>query len=108
MPKTQSRLSTDDFLIPVTVVIPAGGNATPTNDVVKFAFVRASTPPPPPPALATFHVGFWINAGQQLYAGITVGPQGSITLSTGTYNAWLWIIDTPTEPVALVDTLTIV
>ncbi len=104
MPKTMSRLSTDDILIPVQVLIPEGGNATPTTDVVKFAFAPIGTPAP---ATTEFHPGFWLNTGSRLYAGITVGPHGTVSPGVGKWTVWVWIVDTPTEPVTPVDTLTI-
>lgn len=107
MPKTMSRLSTDDFIIPVQVLIVEGVSSDPTEDAVLFCFVPRSQAAPP--SLEDFTAGFWLDTGAQYLACITVGPSGTISdLEPGVYNAWIWIVDNPTQPVQQVDTLTII
>lgn len=106
MPKTMVALSTDDFLIPVTVLVAAGANADPTSDVVSFAFMPADVTP----TLGDFTQGFWLNTGAGYLAGITVGsgPGGVVNPGVGKWYAWIWVQDNPTQPVIQVDTLTII
>lgn len=115
MPKTQSRLSLDDFLVPVEMVIPAGANPVLTNDVVQFQFVNGGLPArieptedPNLPQTTGWLDGFWIdNDPGPALAGILVGPGGTAQLPTGRWAVWIRIVDSPTVPVAAIDQLTI-
>jgi hypothetical protein len=106
MPKVMSRLSTDDFLIPVTPLIVQGLSSDPTGDLVYFAFVPVDQANPPT-LPGDFSEGFWLNTGAQYIAGITIGPEAAVSLGVGKYNGWIWIVDSPTQPVQQVDTLQI-
>lgn len=108
MPKVMSRESTDDFLIPVTVLVSAAANADPTGDVVRFAFLSANLPNARP-ADADWQTGFWLTRAGGYLAGITVGPGAHATYNPGPgkWNAWIQVEDNPTIPTAMVDTLTI-
>jgi len=106
MPKTMSRLSTDDVLVPVQLVIPDGANPVTPNDVVEFAFVIGGLPPRAEPN-GSWTTGFWLQTAGQLLAGVRVGPSGAIDLGPGIWAVWVKILDNPTTPVEAVDTLTI-
>ena len=107
MPKTQSHLSLDDFIIPVSTPLSVGTNPDIALDVVQFQFVLGS-PPRANPTDDGWLDGFWLGSQTSPYlAAIAVGPGGAITLKPGTYTAWIKITDNPTVPVAAVDTLRI-
>jgi hypothetical protein len=108
MPKTQDRLSLDEFMIPVQVIIPEGGNADPTTDVVQFQFVNGGLPARSHPTEGGWVDGFWITrAAGTILACVLVGPGGAVELDPGTWAAWMRVVDNPTVPVAPVDVLTI-
>jgi hypothetical protein len=108
MPKTQDRNSLDDFLVPVSVLIPNGANPDTGLDVVQFQFVVGGLPKRAEPKSDGWIDGFWINqAPGPLLAGILVGPGGTIQLDPGTWAVWIKIIDDPSTPVAPVDQLII-
>lgn len=116
MPKTQDRLSLEPFLIPVEVVVVAAGNPDPTVDEVQFQFVAGGQPSrlrptaeANPPATTGWVTGFWETTPTGLlYAGILVGPTGAVELAgPEEYAAWIRIVDAPSIPVVLVDTLNI-
>ena len=105
MPKTQNRLSTDDLLIPVTLVVQEGANPDPTTDPVYFAFTPGRLPPRMQPS--TWYAGYWLQEGTQLLVAILVGPEGGVTLGVGPWTVWVKVSDDPTAPVKAVDWLKI-
>lgn len=114
MPKTQDRLSLDDFIIPVYPQVPAGMNPDPSVDVVQFQFVVGGLPKRNEPTESSTPIttgwldGFWISqAPGPLLAAILVGPGGGIELAPGRWAAWIRIVDNPTVPVQAVDQITI-
>lgn len=114
MPKSQDRLSLDEFLIPVGVG-PGSGSVDPSSATVQFQFVVGGLPSrarpteeAEPPTTTGWIDGFWITQQQgPLLAAILVGPGGAVTLPPGKYAAWIKVIDDPTIPVKAVDTLSI-
>lgn len=105
MPKTMSRLSVDDLIVPVQVLVPEGANSDTTTDVVRFAFTVGRPPTDQQPG--TWYVGGWLRDLGQILATITVGPGTSVpAFKPGTYTVWIMVSDDPTSPVAAVDYVT--
>lgn len=117
MPKRQSVLSLEYFLIPVDVVVPEVANPDVTADEVQFNFVVGGLPTanrsqpsdePNLPQSTGWVAGTWVTtATGGVYAGINVGPEGDVTLPRGKFAAWIRVVDNPTVPVAPVDVLTV-
>lgn len=108
MPKTQDRLSLDDVMIPVTVVVPEGGNPDPALDVVQFQFVKGGLPMRARPTDDGWLTGFWITRQSgTLLACIAVGPGGTIELAPGRWAIWMRVVDNPTIPTGPVDQITV-
>lgn len=108
MPKTQSRWSLDDLLFPVNLIIPDGANPDPALDVVQFQLVLGGLPARAQPTEPAWMNGFWLPAANGvLYAGVLVGPGGTLTPAPGRWAVWIRVVDNPTIPVAAIDQLTV-
>ncbi len=117
MPKRQSALSLEFFLIPVEVVVPEVANPDLTADEVQFNFVVGGLPTtnrsqpsedPNLPQSTGWISGTWVTtATGQVYAAINVGPGGDAALPRGKFAAWIRVVDNPTVPVAPVDSITV-
>lgn len=108
MPKKMNRWSVDDVIIPVDLVVPDGANANTSTDTVVFQFTPGGLPPRTQPTSGGWKTGFWVYAGNQLCAAITVGPGTAVgQMQPGVYAIWVNPEDNPTSPKEPVDTLTI-
>lgn len=106
MPKRMDRDSVDDLLCPVAVLVPEGANPDTTVDVVRFGFTVGRPDKRQRPT--AWYDGFWLRDLGQILAGITIGPGTSVPqFLPGSYTVWIWIVDNPTQPKEVVDTLTI-
>ena len=76
----------------------------PTGDTVTFAFVgpyatTSQAAENPPTSLTTWYTGAW-DAGTPYVARILVGPVGgTATLTTGAYQVYVKVVDSPEVPV---------
>ena len=96
---TQSSLSTQyvQVLVRATAAIPYD----PSRDLVAFAFTNARAFPAQVPGDGDWNPGTWdVWPGPLYYAQILVGPaNGGVVLSTGTWQSWVKISDSPEIPV---------
>ena len=99
MASTISVLSTEYLRYTVQATI-AGTPYNPSGDTVAFAFPLTGMSP------STWYTGSWEQVGVTYVARILIGPSGQ-TLSTGSYDVWIKITDSPEIPVRKVDTLTV-
>lgn len=93
---TQSVLSTQ--YVQTLVAVTSADAYDPTGDAVQFAFTNASAFPSVQPSAWT--AGEWVTfPGDQYWAQILLGPTGAVTLTNGTWQAWLKISASPETPV---------
>ncbi len=116
VPKRQSALSREYFIIQVDVTVPQLVNPDVASDVVQFQFVNGGLPArewptdaPEPPRTTGWQAGEWVTTSTGLLlAAVLVGPgTGDLALPRGKYAAWIRVLDNPSNPVEPVDTLTI-
>lgn len=96
-----SVLSREFVSVPVSVTVD-GVDIDPTGDAVQMAFVVPGTEPQE----GDWKVAEW-ETGDEHRVRILVGPAGTVTLSPGTYTAWLRITDNPERPVFPIDILVV-
>lgn len=104
---TRSVLDTEYLTYPVALVV-GGTVQNPTADPVAFAFMPS--PGNANPGSGDWHTGSWVSTGTGTYqAQVLVGPANSgVMLTTGLYNVWIRVTDSPEVPVSQVDLLSIV
>ncbi len=93
---SQSVLSTNYVMVPITIQSPGGYN--PVGDLVQFSFTALSYPTIEP---VTWYAGSWLTfPGPAYWAQCLVGPaNGGVSLAIGTYQGWTRITDSPAVPV---------
>jgi len=101
---TISVLSTVYVQVPIEA-IESGAAIDPTSDTVKMAFMAAWAPP----GSGDWKTAVWdTSTAPGIYlAQCLVGPAGTVTLATGTYDIWVQISASPETPVLQGGTLTI-
>jgi hypothetical protein len=93
-----SSQSTEYVLVGVTAVV-GGTLIDPTGDTVQMAFVAPNISPGSGDWKAA---GWEVNTVSQPHTysvKCLIGPGGTITLSPGTYDAWVKITDNPESPI---------
>lgn len=88
-------LSLQDVLWPVPAT-KLGASFDPTADVVRLAFKPVGVAP----VSGDFVTGFWETwANGVHYAGVLIGPGGTIALQLGSYTVFVKVTDSPEIPV---------
>lgn len=102
-----NHLSTEYVIVPVQAT-KAGAPYDPTSDVVQFAFAPT---PNYSPQTSDWQTGSWDTASSSILypynAKCLVGPNGTVTLTQGTYVVYVKITDSPETPVIAAGQLSI-
>lgn len=96
---TQSALSTE--YVQTLVQVTSAFAYDPSRDLIAWAFTNAGAFPAQFPGDGDWTPGSWdVWPGPLYWAQVLVGPlNGGVVLSTGSWQAWLRITDSPDVPV---------
>ena len=100
-----SKLSTQYFSVPLAAT-KAGAAYNPTTDALQFAFMPTPTQTP---VNADWVSGVWESVPSNIIypynAKCLVGPSGVTALTSGSYNVYMKVTDSPEVPVFVAGTL---
>ncbi len=99
---TQLAGSTEPMQFSIAAIDAQGDSYNPSSDAVAVAFAPVTSPPTPfNAATATWNTASWaVASGPVYWVTILVGPaNGGVTLTAGSYVAYVKITDSPAVPV---------